>query len=684
MTRTLLFILSGLALFAARFDIHTPGKIVRVADPQISPDGKAILVLVSKANFDENRWDSVLTLVDPATKASRQLTRDRRGISSPRWSVEGDHIAFLAPPSAGAKPQIFVMPMQGGDTWQVTKSPTGVQQFSWGPGGWLAYAAEDERPKRSGEDRFNDAFEVGHNDFLQKESPMPVHLWVVHASDGKPARRLTSGSWTLPIVLPPSSPASPPVWSPDGKSIAIVKVLDPHTGDSNKSSVQVVDVATGALRAVTGRTSDESQPIFSPDGSRIAFWSPRDRQSRNVNEIHVVSASGGDAVSVTRALDRNIVRAIWMPDGKTLLVGGNDHTSTGMWLQPSDGATARKLALGKRTVTGSFWVDVSVSRGGAMAFTAGEPNHPAELYWLRSADAAPERLTGFNSSIAELELGRTETVQWDAPNGFRADGVVTYPPDFQASSGRKYPLVLYIHGGPRSASKETFSPRAQLMAAKGWVIFEPNYRGSDNLGNAYQSAIWNDAGAGPGKDVMAGLEMLKKRGFVDESKIAVSGWSYGGYMTSWLLGNYPDVWKAAVAGAAVTDMVDQYALGDANIRRGASFGGSPYAGARMQAYIEQSPITYAPKIKAPTLVLSNTGDYRVTVTQSYKLFRSLQDNGIPTQFIAYPIGGHSPSDPVRQRDVDRRWIAWLGHYLDGSTPGPALPAPGTGPSSTNE
>ena len=243
--------------------------------------------------------------------------------------------------------------------------------------------------------------------------------------------------------------------------------------------------------------------------------------------------------------------------------------------------------------------------------------------------------------------------------------MVTYPPDF--SAGRKYPLVLYVHGGPRSASKEAFSSRAQLLAAQGWVVFEPNYRGSDNLGNAFQAAIWNDAGAGPGRDVMSGVDYLKRRGFVDESRMAVSGWSYGGYMTTWLLGHYP-VWKAAIAGAAVTDWLDQYNLGDANVRRGSAFGGSPYVANNMAGYLDQSPITYAAKIRAPTLILSDTGDYRVPVTQSYRLYHALKDNGVPTKFFAYPVPGHSPADPVRQRDIDRRWIAWLAEYLGAGKP----------------
>jgi dipeptidyl aminopeptidase/acylaminoacyl peptidase len=255
-------------------------------------------------------------------------------------------------------------------------------------------------------------------------------------------------------------------------------------------------------------------------------------------------------------------------------------------------------------------------------------------------------------------------MEWTGPDGFKEDGIVTYPPGF--SSREKYPLVLYVHGGPRSASKEAFSVFAQLIAGKGWVVFEPNYRGSDNLGSQFEAAIWNDAGSGPGRDVMSGVAELKKRGFVDESRVAVTGWSYGGYMTTWLLGHYKG-WKAAIAGAAVTDWLDQYNLGDANVRRADGFGGSPYVGANMRAYVEQSPITYADRITAPTLILSDVGDYRVPVTQSYRLYHELKDRGVTTQFFAYPIGGHSPADPVRMRDVYKRWIGWLSEYLNEPT-----------------
>lgn len=646
-------------LAAARFSLEQSGKITRVSDPQMSPDAKSIAVLVSRANFEENRYDASLTLIDIATKSQRVLSAGRRGISQPRWSPDGKLLGFLA--AADTKSQLFILPMNGGEAWQVTKSATGVQQFAWSPDGKsVAYVAQDEAPKLPGEERHNKSFEIRNNDYLVREQQLPSHVWLTAIEPNSQARRLTSGAWTLPMSLPPSSPSSPISWTPDGKSIAIAKVASPYTGDGDQSVVALVSVADGSIHPLTGRAKAESQPVISPDGRRVAHWYPRDGNSKNVNEVYVGPVSGGQSASVTRSLDRNVQRAMWMPDSKNLLVSANDGTGVSLWVQPLDGKP-RKLDLGKIVPTASFWLDASMGPKGELTFTGSEPTHPAEVYFLPSPDSRPVRLTGFNDNIAGLELSKSEAIQWKNER-FNLDGVVTYPPDFNAS--RKWPLILYIHGGPRSASRASFSVFAQLLAAQGWVVFEPNYRGSDNLGNDFQAAIWNDAGAGPGRDVMAGLEVLKKKGFVDESKIGVSGWSYGGYMTTWLLGNYPKVWKAGLAGAAVTDWMDQYNLGDANVRRGQIFGGSPYLDEKRAAeYAAQSPITYATKIVAPTLILSNVGDYRVPITQSYRLFHILSDRGVPTKFFAYPLSGHSPNDPVHSRDMYRRWVEWMKQYL---------------------
>jgi len=646
-----------------RMQLDDLGRLVRVSDPQISPDGKSIVIVVGRANYDDNRYDTDLVLVDVASGAQRTLTSDRRSVSHPRFSPSGDRLAFLSngviANNIPARAQIFVMPMGGGDARRITSAPKGIQQFAWSPDGRsIAYATEDEPEKKSGPERFNDSFEVGNDDFLIQSPAFPTHAWIV-PSEGGAAKRLTSGAWSLPINHPPGAPASPLAWSPDGKAVVLVRLATPHSGDSRDATIQIVDIETGKMRGVTGHKEFEGQPTFSPDGSQVAYWQPRDGESGNLNEIHIAPSSGGTGRSITRALDRNMARSIWMPDGKSLVVGANDGTRVSLWLQPIEGP-ARKLDLGNLSPSSSFWVDVAVGRNGAIAFTATEPSRPAELYYMSSSTSAPKRLTNLNAEVAGFALGKTEVISWQS-DGFTHNGTVTYPPDFVAS--QKYPLVLVIHGGPTAATLETFSSQAQLMAAKGWVVFQPNYRGSDQIGNVYQRAIINDAGAGPGRDVIAGVAALKQRGFIDASRVAVSGWSYGGYMTTWLLGNYQG-WRVAVAGAAVTDWLDQYNLGDANVRRGAAFGGSPWTDAkRMQSYIDQSPITYASKIRTPTLVMTNTQDFRVTPTQSFKLFHALKDNGVETKFIAYPIYGHNAGDPVRQRDVQRRWIDWIDQHF---------------------
>ena len=647
------------------FELSDFARLVRLSDPQISPDGRSIALVVARANLDENRYDAEIDVVDVASGAVRPFSADRRGVGQPRWSPAGDRLAFVAIDGAGrdAHTQIFVMPSAGGEARRLTNVATSVQQYAWAPdGGVIAFAAADEPPKKTGPERFNDSFEIVNDDFLVTAAPLPTHVWLVPSAGGT-ARRLTSGDWSLPVSFPPSSPSSPIVWAPDGKSLAVAKVPTPHSGDRGQSTIMIVDAASGGQRPLTGAARFEGYPVFSPDGSQIAYWYPREGDRANVTEVHLAPANGGAGRSLTRAIDRHVARAIWVPDGKGLLVGANDGTRVSLWMQPLDGA-ARKFDLGAVSPASAFWVDVTVGRDGALAFVGTTPGRPAELYYMSAPAAAPKRLTDLNHDIAGLALGRTEVIEWRSDN-FSHNGILTYPPQF--TPGRKYPLVLVIHGGPRAASLETFSAQAQLMAAHGWVVFQPNYRGSDQLGTAYQRAIRNDAGDGPGRDVMAGLAAVKQRGFVDDSRIAVSGWSYGGYMTTWLLGHYPG-WRVAVSGAPVTDWVDQYNLSDGNVGMASSFGGSPWTDTFMEAYRAQSPITYAGKIRTPTLVMQNTGDYRVTVTQGFKLFHALKDNGVETKFIGYPIPGHNAQDPVRQRDVQRRWIEWIEqHFTDRST-----------------
>jgi dipeptidyl aminopeptidase/acylaminoacyl peptidase len=657
MKRLAILILFALTAHAQRWQISDRLRLVNLNDPQISPDGRSVVLIVSHANLKDDRWDGDLVLVDVAGGEQHPITYDRRGVAWPRWSPDGARIAFLANASSerDAKRQIWITSMNGGDPRRITDAPRGVQQFSWSPDGTqIAYVTADEPV--ANDDKNNRSFEIGDDDYLTTVASTPSHIWIVDAASGK-SRRVTSGAWSLPIAHPPGPAPSPLSWSPDGKTIAITRRDTPHAGTPDASRVALVDVATGAVQRLTTRDADETQPAFSPDGGHIAYWHAQGDQRGSENAIWVAPASGGAGTEATKSIDRNVFRAIWMPDGKSFITGGHDGTTTAYWLQGLDGA-AKKLDLGGIEPYWSFWIDASVAKNGTIAFTGTTPTHPRELYVMSSVTAPPRQITHFHDAIANLQLGRTESITWKN-EGFDEDGIVTYPPDFDAS--KKYPLVLYIHGGPRASSTVGFALLPQLFAAHGWVVLQPNYRGSDNLGDRYTRGIMNDAGAGPGRDVIAGIDTLKQRGFIDENKIVVGGWSYGGYMTSWMIGHYP-IFKAAVSGAAVNNLVDAYTLADTGLGRRLSWG-SPYAADNVKRYIEQSPITYASKIKTPTLILSDTGDVRVPITQSYEMYHALIDNGVPVKFIGYPVSGHSPDDPIHQADIDRRYVEWFSQYL---------------------
>ena len=623
-------------------------SLVRLSDPELSPDGRAIAFLAARPDYEANRYDTELILLDIASGGQRVLVARQPGLGSPHWAPQGDAIAFLAP--VERRQQVLVLPLAGGAPRVVTRAPAGVEGFAWRPdGGAIAYVAPDTS---SGPvERENDAFEVGNDDYLTTAPPTPAHVWLVSLATGE-ASRLTQGAWSVATSLA----TSPLSWSADGRTIAFVRFATPHSGDTDQSTVWLVDAATGATRGLTGGTAREGPPLLSPDGGLVAYTFPRDGDPANLDEVQVAPASGGRGRAVTRAIDRHVTEFAWLGDGRALLALGTDGTRSALWMQPLDGP-ARRVPLGEVAEASGLTVD----RRGAIALVGTEATRPQEIYYLASSAASPRRLTDFHREIAARAIGRSEAVEWAAPDGLRADGVLTLPPDF--SPGRRYPLVLVIHGGPTASSTEGFWARVQLLAAQGWLVFQPNYRGSDNLGNAFQRAIAASAADGPGRDIMAGVAALVRRGIVDTTRLAVSGWSYGGYLTAWLLGRYPRAWRAGVAGAAPLSLLDMYDLSDLNVMRRHAITASPWVGDRVPAWLAESPLTHAWKIRAPTLILSNTGDARVAVTGSYMLYRALHDNGVPVRFVAYPGPGHAPADPVRQRDVNRRWVEWLRRYL---------------------
>ena len=652
MVTIILFCSYNVSAQARRIELSDMKDMVGLSAPKISPDGKKIVLVVSRPNFELNRYEKELVLVDIALGTMRSLTYDRLRVNQPKWSPNGDKLAFLDTREK-EKTQVYVLSMYGGEAKCITNAPKNVNEFAWSPDGkYIAYVTEDEPEERPESEKHNKSFVVGDNDYLATSEPLPSHIWIV-PTEGGSAKRLTSG---IAGVLKSSNETI--CWSPGGKEVVFSSQPKPHSGERDRGSLKRVEIASGDIKTIDPGPIMATSPLFSPDGKHLAYGRPvKFGAWFNLHGIYVVPASGGKNGScVTGPIDRTFYNARWMQDSKSILISGFDKTQKYFWIQPINIGTPHRLDIGKINPSNEF-----VGKDGAIAFIGTQPYHPAELYYMSSVDAKPKRLTDYNSKLASLQLGKAEAITWQGPDDFEEDGVLLYPPDFDKK--KKYPLVLHIHGGPMGTSTDAFDLHKQVMAAKGWVVFSPNYRGSNNRGEKYQTAVINDAGDGPGRDVMAGIAAVKKMGFVDEEGIAVSGWSYGGYMTTWLTSHY-DGWRCAVAGAAVTEYADSYNLSDVNVVFGAGFNYSPWIKDGAKIWLEQSPIYYVQNIKTPTLILSNTRDLRVPVTQSYKLYHALKENNVPVKFIAYPLDGHFPGDPVHRRDVYKRWTDWIAQYFN--------------------
>jgi dipeptidyl aminopeptidase/acylaminoacyl peptidase len=636
--------------------------LVALHAPAISPDGKEAALVVSRVVWDEDRFENDLIAVDLATRTRRTLIADRKGLSDPAFSPDGRHLAFLADDGSGseARAQVFVMSSDGETVAPVTHVKAGVTQFAWRPDGLaLAYAAADSEPQRNGADRFRNSFIFTTEPIVAQSGSPPIHLFVLKL-DAATATQLTFGSWSV-------ADGSTISWSRDGNTIAFTLCRDAILNDQSFSHVALIDVASKKVRALTGRTMWEADPRFSPDGTQIAYAYSNGDPQVNLTRLWVTSPAGGVGSPVSVSIDRPIGDAVWTSDSRSLILTVPDRTTNALYRISTRGF-AQCIELGNvvpgipLTTTGGAGAPAlsnAIAADGNMVFVATSTSQPPELFGYSARDGTT-KLSDFNAALAQRAWAPAQRFTFPTATGFSGDGVLYYPPGFEAS--RRYPLVLYIHGGPSDASMLEFDFWAQVMAAHGWLVLRPNYRGSPNLGLKYQRAILYDPEEGPGKDLLAALNVVRARGIVDDSRIAVSGWSYGGIMTAWMISKY-HIWKAAVSGAPVNDWITDYGTADDSLADLDLFRGSPFVGENAPQWRRASAIWYARDVTTPVLILSDTGDNRDPFATSSMYWRALRDNGKTATLRVWPIQGHFPSDPVRTVDVYHYWIDFIAEHF---------------------
>jgi dipeptidyl aminopeptidase/acylaminoacyl peptidase len=627
---------------------------VALSDPKISPDGKRIVLTIRRNDYVKDRALIDVVIVDARTHAIRRLLHNVRDLRGVAWSEDGSRLAYvaLAQPDpdekdAEARPQLFVLPMDGGAPVQITHEKTGVDGFTWRPDGAALVYASAAEPNAKAIKHHEDAFEVIDLPWTAQEGPVPDILYEVGAGGGH-SQRVGRGDLRVSAGF---------TYTADGHSLIITRRID-HQPETHYLSRELIRVAigSGAVTTLPKLSIAQGDPLRSRRGS-IAFvlGNPKGSMQR---EIALADQNGTHGRIVTLGLDRNVGGAAFAPDG-SLVVSANDGTQRRLFhIGTNGGVTA--LDLGKLSAYG-----FSIAHDGTIAFVAGAPDRPSELYLLRPGSKTPGRLTNYNRWIDSYALGRTYQVGWPTFDGLKADGVVTAPPGFDLRKpfgNKRFPLVVYIHGGPTAASTTGYNGFVQVMAAHGWFVFQPNYRGSDNLGLRFARTTVPHITSVPGRDIEDGLGVMNAFP-IDMSRVGVSGWSEGGLMTSWLI-TQDHRWRAAVSGAAVNDWVQYGDMTDAQDFTKEFIGPSPWSdGAQMQLYERESPLTYAGDVKTPTLIMSDAGDFRVPTPLAYEFYHEIRATGTPVEFVIFPVTGHFPSDPVRAEDVNRRWEAWFVKYL---------------------
>jgi dipeptidyl aminopeptidase/acylaminoacyl peptidase len=632
----------------------------------VSPAGTQVLYTVRQWEPDKDRMESRTRIwrVPVAGGAARQITFGERGDTQPQWSPDGRYISFLSARGPGTgddapRPQIYVMRTDGGEAWKLTDAKDGVSSYAWSPAGkQIAYVTVDPRSAADESDiRKRDDERVFEGDFRY------AHIWTIDV-ETKETSRLTEGtSWTV---------RGAPSWSPDGKRLAFAAGVTTMLRDT-RADVYIADTTTKQIEKISTNAGSDSQPEWSPDGSFIAF----------VSEPATGKPVGDGTIPMSVTLSRLVLYDVARKTLKDLKTPDFDlDAGSPRWAPDSRSLV---FTAGKRAYSEVFRLDVATGKytqltqqktlqlgtrskdGRVVALTMDSPSSPTEVYVTDSTFATFTRLTDTNPAAARFSLGDTEVVTWKSTDGLEIEGVLLKPVGYQ--QGRRYPMLVVAHGGPAGAFTNNYRvgglEGGQLWAGRGWAVFYPNPRGSSNYGEKFLQANFNDWGGGDYRDIMAGVDAMVARGIADPDRLAHIGWSYGGYMTAWVI-TQTNRFKAAMVGAGLTNMVSMYGTNDIPNVLTTYFGGIPNKDT-LPLYNARSAMTFIENVTTPTLILHGGNDERVPTGQAYELFRGLKDRGKTVELVFYPREGHGIQEYYHQKDRLTRIHDWVTKYTLGDS-----------------
>jgi dipeptidyl aminopeptidase/acylaminoacyl peptidase len=621
------------------------------SDVQLAPGGSAALFVRTQADWDQDKTISHIWKVDADGTGPVQMTNGKAGETSPRWSPDGKRLCFVATRD-GEIAQLFVQPVGGGEGIQVSKHETSVSHPEWLPDGTrIAFVADDADGKEAKDAKKRSGEVISYDrDFKQK------HLWVLDLAT-KEEKRLTEGPFSVLEYTV----------SKDGSTLVYRAAPTPLVDDGDKAEIYARPLSGGEPRRLTENRIGEHGVALSPDGRSVLFLAPTNARFEPYyqNHLFAVPTAGGAPRMLLADVSDEIDSAEWSHDGNTILVRANAGARVVLWA--FDVATGRRSRL---TEGDSSVVSVSVDpRSGGWGAVIGTASSPGDVWIGLNIGASPVRVTHFAEELAAaFRMPRVEVFTWTGRDGQKVEGLLTYPLDY--TPGTRAPLVVQTHGGPASSSTfgfagwATYSP---VLAAKGYMVLDPNYRGSTGYGDAFLRDMVGHYFNEADKDVLAGVDALVAKGLADPDKLVAMGWSAGGHMTNWLVAT-TGRFKAAASGAGAADWISMYAQSDVRTYRTPWFGGTPWQkGAPTALYLEQSPITHLSGAKTPTLLLVGGNDVRVPTAQSIEMLRALRASGVEAELLVFPGEPHGLRTLKHRLHKVNAELAWFERHLYGRT-----------------
>lgn len=613
-----------------------------VSDPQISPDGSKVAYVVRSASFQRKAYDSSVWIVSVA--GGTPLKSAHFSDSRPRWSGAGDQLAFLSTRDGTA--QVYVVDPPDGQPRRFTQSPTTVVDFKWvADGSQMAYLAVEPRTlderKRIAE---------GDDPIVANQGHRNTRLYRVPA-EGGPGQ----------LVTPAHRHVTSFNWAPDGSKVVYAAQATPRNRDTFHVDLYELDLSTRRETPLVVQEGRDAEPCYSRDGRFVAFHS----QAGKINyfeERHVglVPSGGGDIRYLTRDFPADVFRGgnefWWNQDSSELIFGAGAGTQDHLYsVKVKDGTSSRLIP----SLAGPSNFSVSLD-GRRIALLKSSASAPSQVHLAQLGSQWTETpLTALNPDVSSLPLVSARTVRWKSRDGLDVEGVLRLP--FGYREGSRVPLLVELHGGPTGVALEGFPvPRTypvQLFLQEGFAVLAPNFRGSSNYGGKFRLANIESQGFGDFDDVMTGIDMLVKEGIADPDRLGVMGWSYGGFLSAWILG-HSDRFRAISIGAPGTDWISWYGRSDGPREvLWTYFGGKPWD--QWETYNRHSPRYSLRQAKTPSLLLHGAED----IDDVSEIFHALTDLSVPVEFVTYPREGHGINEPAHQRDMMQRNLEWFNRWV---------------------